>query len=607
MRHPSGLLEGEVFAVVFFFAFTAFVFTLPVFRNIDYWGIQDWDQAFFYHAVPRATILEYRQFPLWNPYYCGGTVLLARPQSQILTPLYALVLIFGVVVGIKIQVFLYLVVGLSGVYFLGRYYGMSKPAAVMSSLVFMLNSMYALIVAAGMPAFMPLAFIPWVFLYYLKSFRNLRYALLSGLFCLLMFFGGGLHPLIMTLTFILVYSCLSVLLREHGAVEVGKVLAVILIFMLCLGAVQFLPSIEFIIEHPRFTGDYSGFSLNSLKFSLLDRNQILSSGEKYEQKEGFLEGLSYNMDENGMYVGIIPLLLFMIGAASHYKRRRVLLLCFIILLWLGFGNRIPLSLWEQLHKLPLYNCLRVAQRFRFVFMLCLSVFAGLGFQAVENKISKVLSNKTAAGFIMLAILLVVLADLMIVSRPVFGEGFPIPPIQTTRSDEFYQIVQSPSYDENGWRSLDEDETLYTSWGSMYPTFLSNVGTIEGYEPNNVPRAAIPINSSDYRGEVYLEGAEGEVHTIRWSPNKILLGVNASSDGHVILNQNFYPGWKTRSKGREVTSHEGLIAVNVSSGYETIELYYLPDSFIFGLLVTSVTFLISLVFAWHWTRNKRKRR
>ncbi len=46
----------------------ALVFTLPIFRNFDYWGVQDWDQHFFYQVVARRSILQYRQFPLWNPY-----------------------------------------------------------------------------------------------------------------------------------------------------------------------------------------------------------------------------------------------------------------------------------------------------------------------------------------------------------------------------------------------------------------------------------------------------------------------------------------------------------------------------------------------------------
>ena len=75
--------QNELFLVLFF-AVVALIFTLPIFLAFDYWGLFDWDQHLFYHAVPRATILNYGQFPLWNPYYCGGTVLLANPQSRLL-------------------------------------------------------------------------------------------------------------------------------------------------------------------------------------------------------------------------------------------------------------------------------------------------------------------------------------------------------------------------------------------------------------------------------------------------------------------------------------------------------------------------------------------
>jgi len=69
----------------------------PIFQEFENWGVRDWDLHIFYHAVPVSTILDYHQFPLWNPYHCGGSPLLAHPQSSFLSPTVLFSLIFGVV------------------------------------------------------------------------------------------------------------------------------------------------------------------------------------------------------------------------------------------------------------------------------------------------------------------------------------------------------------------------------------------------------------------------------------------------------------------------------------------------------------------------------
>lgn len=71
--------KGNDSHVVLLFFVLSLVFVGPILKGMYMHGILDWDQHFFYHAVPRATLLEHHQFPLWNPYQCGGNILLANP------------------------------------------------------------------------------------------------------------------------------------------------------------------------------------------------------------------------------------------------------------------------------------------------------------------------------------------------------------------------------------------------------------------------------------------------------------------------------------------------------------------------------------------------
>jgi hypothetical protein len=554
------------------------------------------------------TILEYRQVPLWNPYYCGGTVLLANPQSRFLSPSFLFILLFGEVRGIKLEIWLHLVIGLLGSYALARQYNLDRVPAILASSVFMLNSMYALNLTVGMTWFLSVAYLPWAFLFYLRAVDDWRYALLSGLCLVLMFFGGGAYPLAITGLFLGFYSLLLTSFKEYPNWKVARSLLITLAFTLCLGAVKFLPAAEFLGEHPRRVYDYSGFSLNSLRFGLFSRDQTLGAIARLPIEEpGFVNGVTGGMDENGMYIGAIPFVLFLVGIGLRDKRRMVLALCFIVFLWLSFGNRSrPIELWTLLHLSPVYDSMRIAQRFRIVFMLCLAIFAGFGLQTVSCYVSRLTGRQKLTLLFTPAVVLVVLMDLLAVNWQVLKDAFPIPPLESGRTSNFYQVWELPSYNKDGWLTsnlantpslddLDDPSRMNSSFGSLYPAFLSNIGTVNCYESANVPRNAAPISSASYRGEVYLVGTEGSVRVRHWSPNRVVLDVNAAGDGFLVLNQNYYAGWQVEGAG-EAKPHEvnGLLGVRISPLVQHIELYYLPGSFIWGMAVTLAAVVFGLV-------------
>ncbi|MEK6868024.1 MAG: hypothetical protein AABX98_04325, partial [Nanoarchaeota archaeon] len=93
------------------------IFTFPIYSKLTNLGIHDWDQHLLYEAVPRATILQYMQFPLWNPWQCAGNVMLANPQSSFFSIHFPLTLLFGEVMGTKLAIPLYLFIGLLGMWF----------------------------------------------------------------------------------------------------------------------------------------------------------------------------------------------------------------------------------------------------------------------------------------------------------------------------------------------------------------------------------------------------------------------------------------------------------------------------------------------------------
>ena len=574
----------------------ALIFARAVFENFSYWGAKNWDQHFFYQAASRETITKYHQFPLWNPYYCGGTVLLTNPQSRFLSPSFPLVLIFGAVVGSKLEIILYLIIGLLGMYALARHYRMDAWTAALPAFVYMFSGMYALNLAAGMTWFLSVAYLPWVYLLYLLSFKRWEYVLLSSLFLVLIFFGGGAYtPGITVLLFFTLFSLLSI--PQYGIRKVAKSFSILLVFTICLGAIKFVPSFFPLREHPRHVSDYSGYSAKMLMHSLFDREQSPTSFEKYPQTEGLWDGMSHGVDENSMYIGFAPVLLFLLGIVVCFRRHWPLAVCFLIFLWLSLGDRIPFSLWRLLHNLPIYDSMQVAQRFRIVFMFCLALFAGLGLQSLQNLLNK---RKKRRRFLRLLtstipiIVLGVLVDLTLVNSPIFEDAFTIPPLPVERQEKFAQVSKLNNYDANGFLT-ENSRNADSSWSALYPAFLSNLGTVDGSESPTVPGNAIPGDSENYRGEVFFQETSGELSIDHWSPNHVTVSIRPDEAGYLILNQNYYPGWKVRGPSlTEVQDLDSLLAVKIVPGDQIVEFYYLPIGFEVGLVITCLAILAGII-------------
>ncbi|MBI4767757.1 MAG: hypothetical protein HY787_24705 [Deltaproteobacteria bacterium] len=335
----------EIILITFLSFFIGLAFTFPIFHEPQNWGIQDWDQHLFYHEVPRLTVIEYGQIPLWNPYYCGGTVMLANPQSRLLSPFFILTLIFGTVVGLKIEIFLHIVLGLVGMYLLARYYSLDPLIAWLPPLLFMLSTMFTLNLTVGMTWFLSVAYLPWIFLFYQNSFDHPLYIWATAGFLALMFFEGGAYPLPITFLFLFLYTLGSLSRRRSGGSPL-ILFGLSLFITFCLGAIKIFPSFIFLWDHPRHISDYSGYSITSLIYSLFNRDQGLEAVDKFSNERGFWNGITYGMDENGVYIGLAAGLLFIFGIFLNWKKYWTLILCLFFFLWLGFGDKAFISLWE---------------------------------------------------------------------------------------------------------------------------------------------------------------------------------------------------------------------------------------------------------------------
>ncbi|MBU0673290.1 MAG: hypothetical protein KJ950_01450 [Proteobacteria bacterium] len=583
-------------AICLLFAVVAIVFTLPVHDHPGYLGIQDWDGYLLFDALARSSWLTFGQIPLWDPYLMGGMPMLAYPESNIFSPALLVQLLVHEVLAAKINITLHAFIGLGGAYALARQFKLTAQAALLSAFIYMVNSMYSLVLTAGMEWGFGIAMIPWSLFFFLKAREDYRHVVSTSVALLLMWLGGGVYPFTISLLLMGTYGVAEVVTGQETLSRTVVLLGAIYGLTFALGAFKFLPAIEFTHRYTRHSELYAGLSVETFLAGLLGRDQTLSAIGGLSTQPGFISGASQGMDEIGMYVGIVPCLLFLVGMVTRFRRYLVVLLCLVVFVWLSFGDRsAPLSLWHLVKAIPPYSLMRSVERFRLAVILLFAITAGGGLVAMSAMIDQRFPGKGAmGGWLLIAF---VLFDLMLVNSRTFKDAFPIPPVTTQKYDHFVQVGGFPEYSPSGFH-LDGSHDIFTSFGASYLAFLANAGSIHAYESMPVPVNAVMVGDPRYRGEVYLQGTAGKAWYLFWSPNRLRVQVQALGEGWLVINQNYYPGWKAR--GLKTASVDGLLAVPVAPGVKEVEFYYRPNSFVAGAVISFLTLIA--VAVWMFRRR-----
>ena len=553
------------------------IFCMPIFSNFSYWGQMDWDQFTFWNAIPRDTIFRYHQFPLWNPYANGGSVLLAHPHSSFLSPFYIFVLLFGVIIGLKLQIVIHLFIGMLGMFLLSKQIGLNKYSCYVPPLVFMLSSIYPLHMTEGHAGWLPMAFLPWAIWALLKSEEDKRYIAGGIFFISLMYFAGSVDVLSITIPLIFIFSIMQMWCKRNGIFF--KNIIAIFVGVLLLSSIKFLPMLEFVSKNPRLDSPSEGINLSLIPTILTSRNQAdlyLQSRSNFHELKKNLE-IDEGWHEYGAYMGLIPLMLFLGGVFGRFKKNWPLLLCGLLFLLIALGSNSKLNLWHMLRRLPFYSGLSCPSRFILGFVFFASLIAGSGFSLLESAVE---TRGSLIKLIIPAILLVILLDLHIVNSPIFDMAFGVSPLEVKRNIEFKQ------------RFHGENFYGHISRSSMYPVFLGNSGILDSYEVISLKKGnVLTSRDPDYKGEAYLVGSEGTASVTYFSPNRLGVDVNVAGDSVLVLNQNYYGGWRVIEEGRVISadSLDGLIAAPVNSKTKNVIFYYLPTSFLLGGFISLLSF------------------
>lgn len=537
----------------------------PVFNHLNRLPANgDWDMFTDLRWVAYQTTTHFFQFPFWNPYKCGGMPMLGNPEAVVATPFLLLDMATGPIAGLYLQIILHMVLGFAGAYVLARIIGLCPIAGLVLASVFLSTSwLYLQLSMGNLTLSLPIAYWPWMLALFFVGIDRRKIAPLAV--------GGIMLALTATegnYTFVdagILLSVLSLTLALTRRSIRPVIAAIVLVaFGAAMGAIKLLPVADALALHPR--GGWGGpedDTLLMIPTFLFSRNQDL-----YRSIPGLFLYACY-----GAYVSPAFALMAVFGLLTGRTKPLPWLAAAIVFLLLARGNSGPYCALMLLRKLPFAGNVAFPTRFIHPFVFAVGVIAAYGADFVWSSAGR--WGPRAVG----ALLIIGLADAWWVGPPNLRYLF--------RNDT--PIVEHAPQFRQFWS---DDTQVMTEYNQ------ANLGAVHcwGYgKDTDIETTVVGFNKANYSGEYYLVGP-GQVAQIEWTPNQLRYHVSAAAPAELVVNQNYFPGWRVVHGVGDVTSRGGLLAVEVPAGSQDITLRFRPEHLAVALALTLLG-LIATIFLW----------
>ncbi|HSW81398.1 MAG TPA: GtrA family protein [Candidatus Saccharimonas sp.] len=520
------------------------VFCIPLLMTGNKLTPGDPDYYFQIYEAFRRSVLEFGQIPMWNPWVAGGIPLFANVQFGMISLQGPLVLIFGAVMGLKVAILGYMLIGFYGFRKLFKDgFGTPNLRAALLAYIAMFSSFFVYRVMAGHFTFLMIAFVPWLLYFFLKR-RNKKSWLWFALFYSLMVWSAPHYTTIMAAVVVGVWFLYEIIRLAFKSLSSTKwqvfwqeikkdvlffVKAGALIAAVCAYRLYFV--VSFIKDRPRFedtsndpfTGLWQGL------YSIWGPDQF-NSPPKLTSHWGWEEAATY------IGIGTLVCLLIVLGVwiAKKIAKKRapfsysivLLLALFLSFFILGMGDFGPWSPYHLLNHLPVFNSMRVATRWLMWASLCvLFILAAYN----GKKFSKIIT----------VILAFTVIELFVIGAPNMASSYIVIPAQYRSAQapfdqEYKYNIPRPQYANNKefLSRYSYDENLTETTRNNLGQVIAGDSLVDTRQPNSTIRCGANQGCKLISDNATL---------VYWSPNKIVL--QRTAPGPIVLNMNFGNGWQ----------------------------------------------------------------
>lgn len=597
--------------------------------------------------------LKYFHLPLWNPFVFHGTPFLANPQTATFYPINWLKIPFahgGFLSFFVFQIFIVLEIGLGAVFFylLLKYYVKEKISAFFGGLIYCLSPIILLFFIDWTTNLSVITWWPLMILCTEKFFeRYERRHLVYLIFTLSLAWLAG-HPSQFFLTFIglIIFWLIKSLQKKNWRPLVW--LIIVSFITLALVAVQIIPAFEFISQASRGEQVYAAaISIPSLFFLT-----GLFTPESYSHLPlalgviaMFFIILSFFGVKKNQHIktwiifSLVSLIIYLFYATFglrltnnpilynliRYTERMLYYPVFSLTLLAGFGLPVFFDL--------IINNRRKIYIIFIFFMVAALTLISLGASEKSIYLSLTLfvflaffmfifsRHETWQKIISIIIILANLGAIYLYYAPNFqikGKQNINEYIATHDINDKQQIINNEftknsamiygKYAADGWDSLilshyekvsasQNIENLPRFWliGKI-KKLPTEVTMVKMMNEEKIDLKTFSLVTEDFFWENKNVKGEDEINLITEKPEKIELAIFSSQPQILVVNDNYYPGWRATLDGQPVKIERINVymrAVKVPAGNHKIIIKYQPLSFRIGAVISLFTFLILL--------------
>lgn len=336
------------------------------------------------------TSIESGNLPLWNPYSGIGAPLFADGIMGLLYPINWIILILDVPSALLVILYLTVLIGMAGMYLYTRYIGLVWPARILAVVVFA----YSVFTEAMHPAlgsvFCWLPLLLWLTHRFFDepSYRNGTYIAIALSLCFLGGFPNFFYYTCLTLGayFLVLFLLSSPRYGVQGSVTRTMILAVSLVSVLGLVAVQLLPMYELLMLSVRNVDSAPAYLSTSFweVFSLgfMLKNFMLANS-------AYIYGNNLLKLDSGLYYlgGALLLVLPFPFLLKEYRNISIALtVAFIFLCLFMLSNQVPGLSFIQ--GMPGASALRINGRAIVYAQFLLIVLSAVGLSVIYKGVKQ---------------------------------------------------------------------------------------------------------------------------------------------------------------------------------------------------------------------------
>jgi len=534
-------------------------------------GTPELDGRYGYQMVliGKATLQNFGEFPMWNPYDCRGIPLWDHPEGMTSSFLLLALTPIGGLATFWLWNWLHMSVGFASAWVLFRdEFRLSRIAAFAGACMWTFGCCHTTQYCGAHESFAALWLFPLELLLWRRAEHKTSAAIGLGALFAFFVYDGTTYPI--PLTGLVLFA--DALLRVWPArrlLAIAKAGVVVVLSFLSLSAARLLPLVDQLSLHKRVVADTD---------SLAHWNTLGAMWLHHEVN--WLLGLpdqQYVWGEYFSYIGFASALVALVGLsiAVRKERRTAILAAVVFVLMLGhFAKWAPWSLLRD--HVPPFTSMRVPGRFRLIFQLFIALFVALTVEHVGRR-SRAL-RVAAIGLAFIGV-----GDMISFGFDIVKTRFHGPPVAP--------VVASKNFYYGGDVSPDFADAVRQNRGWL---------GCRSYEWPSNPDA--PVWMGDVP-QVRAADDAAKVVTAARTSSTFTATVDATRPTTILMNSGYARGWITNVG--TVVEKDKLLAVEVPAGHHELRIKYWPRRMNLGLGVTAAG--VIAVAAWAaWSHLRRRR-